>query len=52
MTIKISEYMNVVLRDARSLLLVPLLEVIRLLLKKWFYERQNGFIVAMISIIP
>ena len=44
--------MNVVLRDARSLPLIPLLEAIRALIQGWFYEAQNASTTATIPITP
>ena len=52
MTTNIAECMNAILRDARSLPLVPLLEVIRLLLQDWFYERRTQAEEATTLITP
>ena len=52
MTTNIAECMNVVLRDAKSLPLVPLVEVIRLLLQDWFYERRTQVEAATTSVTP
>ena len=41
MTTNIAECMNAVLRDARSLPIVSLLESIKNLIQDWFYERRN-----------
>ena len=52
MTTNIAECMNAVLRDARSLPLVPLLEAIRLLLQDWFYERRTEVEAAATPVTP
>ena len=52
MTTNIAECMNAVLRDARSLPLVPLLEAIRLLLQDWFYERRTEAEAATTPVTP
>ena len=41
MATNITECMNGVLRDARSLPIVPLLETIRALIQDWFYTHRN-----------
>ena len=52
MTTNIAECMNAVLRDARSLPLIPLLEAIRALIQGWFYEARNASASATIPVTP
>ena len=52
MTTNIAECMNAVLRDARSLPIVSLLESIRNLLQDWFYERRNEAADTMTPVTP
>ena len=52
MTTNIAEYMNVVLRDARSLPLISLLEAIKSLIQGWFYETRNTSAATMTPITP
>ena len=51
MTINIAECMTVVLRDVRSLPVIPLLKAIRLLLQDWFIKCQNQFATVTTYVI-
>ena len=42
MTTNISESLNNVLKDARELPVIGLLEFIRSLIQRWFYERRSN----------
>ena len=52
MTTNIAECMNAVLRDARSLPLIPLLEAIRSLMQGWFYDRRSESASASTPVTP
>ena len=52
MTTNIAKYINVILRDARSLSLIPLFEVLRLLLQNQFYECRNKYAAATTPVMP
>ena len=52
MTTNIVECMNDILRDARSLPIVPLLESIRALIQDWFYDRRNQAEATTTAVTP
>jgi hypothetical protein len=52
MTTNIAECMNAVLRDARSLPIVLLLESIRQLIQGWFYDRRNEAAASTTDVTP
>lgn len=52
MTTNIAECMNAILRDARSLPIIPLLEEIRSKIQEWFYERRNKAAEATTPVTP
>ena len=52
MTTNIAECMNGILRDARSLPIVPLLESIRALIQDWFYNRRNQAEATTTAVTP